>query len=48
MTKRDSKRKQGDAKLAKPPKVKKERLKDIDAKDKGEAIKGGASRGCKL
>jgi hypothetical protein len=37
-TKRDSKRK---PKSDKRPKVKKEKLSDLDAKGKGEAVKGG-------
>ncbi len=46
-TKRDSKRKQGEAKSAKRPKLKKEKLSDLEAKDKGEGVKGGfRSCGC--
>ncbi len=47
-TKRDSKRKQDERKSAKrPPKLKKEKLTDLDPKDKGEGVQGGfRSCGC--
>lgn len=40
-TKRDSKRKQGGAKSTKRPKLKIEKLRDLDAKEGGEKVKGG-------
>ncbi len=46
-TKRDAKRKQDEPKSAKRPKLNKEKLSDLEVKDKGEGVKGGfRSCGC--
>ena len=47
--KRESNRKQDEEKSAKRPKLKKETLKDLEAKEKDEPVRGGAafrSMGC--